>query len=150
MANVLNPAAVRNYDRWPILSRYIWPNFFIGATYGEEINYMKEWIAGRLEWMDDNIPGECLPVSGTADIISTGLSLVPNPAVNSFAIKTTEKEILAMDISICTTSGQPVRELKSILPNTQVDISALPAGVYIVSISTHLNAPVQQKLIIVD
>ena len=150
MANVLNTAASRNYERWPILSRYIWPNFFIGATYSEEINYMKEWITGRLEWMDDNIPGECIPVSATTDISSTGLDLVPNPAFNSFTIKTTDRELGVMDILICTSSGQPVRSLKSIETNTQVDISALPAGLYIVSIYTNRHAPVVQKLVIVD
>ena len=100
MANVLDPAADRNYDRWPILSRYVWPNFFIGATYREEINYMKEWMAGRLEWMDANIPGECLPVSGVDETASAGITLIPNPAVRSFVIKTTQGELTSADINI--------------------------------------------------
>ncbi|NJO69574.1 MAG: T9SS type A sorting domain-containing protein, partial [Bacteroidetes bacterium] len=54
--NVLQQAQVRNYQKWPILGTYTWPNPFIGATYQQEIDYMKTWISDRLNWMDVNIP----------------------------------------------------------------------------------------------
>ncbi|MBK9104428.1 MAG: CotH kinase family protein [Saprospiraceae bacterium] len=150
MANVLDPAAERNYDRWPILSRYIWPNFFIGATYEEEINYMKEWMAGRLEWMDANIPGECLPVSSVDETTSSGITLVPNPAVKSFVIRTTQSELTSADINIISAGGQIVRTIESVIPDTEIDIAALPSGVYIVMINTQRGITVQQKLVILN
>jgi hypothetical protein len=43
---------VRNYQRWPILGSYVWPNWFIGQTYAEEVTWMKGWVEGRLTWID--------------------------------------------------------------------------------------------------
>jgi len=45
----------RNFARWPVLGRYVWPNWYIAKTWQEEIDWMKAWIADRLRWMDDQI-----------------------------------------------------------------------------------------------
>ena len=45
----------RNFNRWPILSTYIWPNNFIGNTYEEELRYLREFIETRTTWLDINI-----------------------------------------------------------------------------------------------
>ena len=44
-----------NFYKWPILSKYVWPNYFIGATHESEINYLKGWINQRLNWLDGQI-----------------------------------------------------------------------------------------------
>jgi len=44
-----------NFMKWPILGTYVWPNNFIGASYFEEKNYMKDWLTDRLTWLDSNI-----------------------------------------------------------------------------------------------
>jgi hypothetical protein len=54
-AALLNEAQARNFDRWNILGRYVWPNWFIAQTYPEEINWMKGWLEERLAWMDSRI-----------------------------------------------------------------------------------------------
>ena len=45
----------QNFSRWDILGRYIWPNKFIAYTHEEEIDFMKDWISNRLQWLDDAI-----------------------------------------------------------------------------------------------
>ena len=54
-ASELNEAQSRNYDRWPILGQPVWPNDFIGATYQDEITFLKDWFENRINWMDENI-----------------------------------------------------------------------------------------------
>ena len=44
-----------NFARWPVLGAYIWPNHFIGATYEQELNYLKYFINKRLSWLDGAI-----------------------------------------------------------------------------------------------
>ena len=44
-----------NFARWPVLGAYIWPNDFIGATYEQELNYLKDFISKRLNWLDSAI-----------------------------------------------------------------------------------------------
>ena len=48
-------ATTRNFGKWLILGKYIWPNNFIGNKYSEEIDYLKDWIEKRLSWMDNEI-----------------------------------------------------------------------------------------------
>jgi len=55
LKTVSNEARIRNYLRWPILGTYVWPNYYIGYTYDDEINYFKNWITGRFSWMDKEL-----------------------------------------------------------------------------------------------
>jgi hypothetical protein len=57
-AKLLDEAQVRNFERWPILGSYVWPNWFIANSYQEEINWMKNWLKNRLTWMDNQIGRE--------------------------------------------------------------------------------------------
>jgi hypothetical protein len=49
---LLDEAQVRNFARWNILGRYLWPNWFIAHTHQEEIDWMKQWLENRLVWID--------------------------------------------------------------------------------------------------
>ena len=60
VAFFLRKGQERNFVKWPILgTEEMWPNYFIGETYQEEVNYLKQWIADRLIWLDENIPALC-------------------------------------------------------------------------------------------
>ena len=52
LAASLNEGQARNFQRWPIMGRTIKPNYFVGNTYQEEINWMKQWIERRIAWID--------------------------------------------------------------------------------------------------
>lgn len=59
LATELDSAQQRNFQKWNIIGTYVWPNYFIGNSYAEEIQILKTWISGRLNWMDANMPGNC-------------------------------------------------------------------------------------------
>lgn len=48
-------AEERNFDKWPIIGVSVPFNGYVGATYTQEINHMKDWLEQRLIWMDDTI-----------------------------------------------------------------------------------------------
>ncbi len=50
-----NNSIQENFSKWKILNKYIWPNYYIGVTYSDEITYLKDWINKRLIWMDSQI-----------------------------------------------------------------------------------------------
>lgn len=52
----LGPAISRNFARWPTLGTYVWPNYYIGQTYDEEVQYLKYWIGQRIAWLDSVLP----------------------------------------------------------------------------------------------
>jgi hypothetical protein len=51
-AAFLNDAQANNFEKWPILSIYVWPNRVVTGSYEGEINTMKEWLSERIIWMD--------------------------------------------------------------------------------------------------
>lgn len=55
----LREAQERNFRRWPILGQRLWPNYFVGDSHEEEVQFLYEWMLDRLEWLDENIPGTC-------------------------------------------------------------------------------------------
>ncbi len=55
---LIDEAKDRNYQRWPILGEYVWPNYdWYGNTYEDEVEYFENFLFNRLHWMDYNLPG---------------------------------------------------------------------------------------------
>jgi hypothetical protein len=57
-AALIDEPQMRNFQRWPILGTYVWPNWFIAKTFQEEIAWMEAWLADRLVWMDSQVATE--------------------------------------------------------------------------------------------
>ena len=57
-ADIIARSAELNFRRWDILGRYVWPNagdVSQRTTYQSEIDYLKDWLRQRIEWMDREI-----------------------------------------------------------------------------------------------
>lgn len=48
----MGDAVNRNFQKWPVLGIYVWPNLYVGGTYPNEIKYLKDWISARLKFLD--------------------------------------------------------------------------------------------------
>ena len=81
---LIDDAQIRNFQRWPVLDEYVWPNAYVGGSYAYEIEYLKNWINNRLEWMDS----ELLLLNVKEDIIASEIS-VKRPYPNPFNPNTT-------------------------------------------------------------
>lgn len=53
IADILEESQQRNFQRWDILHSNVWPNYYVGGSFQAELNYLKEWIMARMNWMDD-------------------------------------------------------------------------------------------------
>jgi hypothetical protein len=148
MSLVLREPSIRNYDRWPILGMYVWPNHYIGDTYQEEVNYLKQWVNGRLLWMDENMPGDCLPGTGTIDLADNTLSLVPNPATTSFKLKVDKAYTYPFVVVIYNGNGITCKIQSGVGANEEIDCSSLSPGVYVVAISSNGGSIQHEKLVI--
>ena len=56
-ARLLDTAQKTNFIRWPILGEYVWPNRYMGNSYEDEINYLKQWLKVRFSWIDSQFIG---------------------------------------------------------------------------------------------
>jgi hypothetical protein len=84
LTTLLADAQQRNFNAFPVLSRYIWPNNYVGGSYENEITYLKNWILDRMAWMDEQLDWHMWPYStpaypGQDDL---DLQIYPNPVLN--------------------------------------------------------------------
>jgi hypothetical protein len=70
----------RNFKKWDILTKYVWPNPVINNTYGNEVLYLKDWLDRRLRWMDGEI--QAFPVA-EHPAKPTDIEIFPNPSVST-------------------------------------------------------------------
>ena len=52
---MVNEASERNFQKWNILGRKVWPNEYAFESYIEEVMFLKEFYSKRIEWMDKQI-----------------------------------------------------------------------------------------------
>lgn len=159
MATSLSESQVRNYNRWPILGTYVWPNQYIGNTYAEEVAWFRNWIITRANWMDTNLPGTIItepdpdPVTGIDDeFIRSGLSVYPNPGkdVFTFEWQNTSNEVCA--VQIVNLLGQEVfsglqKNSTFTWKGETTTGKSFQRGMYIVSIKNSRGARIVAKLV---
>jgi hypothetical protein len=63
----LRGAAGRNFRRWPVLDRRIWPNPVARGSFRAEVAHLRWWLVRRIEWLDAKLcassgePRRCSP-----------------------------------------------------------------------------------------
>ena len=139
MATILTEPAIRNYNRWPILGVYVWPNNYVGNTYQEEITYMKNWILARTAWMDANMFGTCSSLG--IDNSKSFVEIVPNPAQTHITVTG-----LPVNSNIVLTdfSGKTIKQILIQETTTLIDVSELANGIYFL---TETNYGIHEKII---
>ena len=72
-------AEARNSTAWPRWDTKLWPNYFFSRSYAAEIDYLKNWIAERVAWLDSRLeytepplPPPPPPAIATGDVNGDG------------------------------------------------------------------------------
>ena len=113
VAGVLTEARTRNFQRWPVIGTYVWPNSYIGQTYADEVTYLKTWVKQRLEWMDTAV----LPFG--AAVLATEpttpdpflLSVSPNPSAGEVTLRYQLPRRADLRLTITDAAGQALHTL---------------------------------------
>lgn len=127
LAAVLEQPALRHYQKWPILGNYVWPNNFVGQTYQEEVDYLKNWIAQRTAWMDVNMFGTC--TANVSEEDKPSIKVYPNPssAVTSILGLPNQGLLHLLDLS-----GKIIQTISYQNNSVQFDLSFLENGIYFI------------------
>jgi hypothetical protein len=150
LAALLAEAQVRNFERWPVLGIYVWPNAFIGQTFAAEVAYLKSWIASRIQWLDGQFG-----VTGVGDVPEgAGRAVAPmlmanypnpfNPTTNiRLTIVNRQWTIVKVFDLLGREVAMLVNETKD--PGTylvRLDGTRLPSGTYICRLTagTHVES----------
>jgi hypothetical protein len=129
---LLKAPAARNFKRWNVLGQYVWPNSYVGNTYKQEVDYLRNWLAARLAWMDKAMEAIASPVSVASDYVQPVVS--PNPFRDELVFEYYVRSKDPVRIDIFNYSGQVVETLFDRQhpggSNSLRWQSDLPAGIY--------------------
>ena len=120
----IGPAADRNFQRWPVIGEYVWPNPNIENSYEAEVDYLRDWLLDRVEWMDGNIDF----LTSTPERAEVGLlQLVPNPTDGRFELRG-GPDLQITETQVYDGAGRRVRVGGA--GQRELDLTGLPGGVY--------------------
>lgn len=73
----IGDAIDRNYDRWPILGTYVWPNYnWFNNDYEDEVDFFRNFLLTRANWLDYNLPG--VKLNPSVNITAQGNTITLN------------------------------------------------------------------------
>lgn len=150
LSNLISEAKDRNYTRWPILGQKIWPNYYVGSTYNQELTWMKDWITKRLTFLDQQWPYDFTGIEN--QIVSQSISVFPNPFADRLTVQ------LATTISgdgtaeIVSLSGVLLRKNNIVFQNGQVELdfsgnNSLSPGLFVLRITQNNRVLLTEKVV---
>ncbi|MFK7926329.1 MAG: CotH kinase family protein [Bacteroidia bacterium] len=156
MVAEIGPASQRNFDRWGTLGQYVWPNYYVGDTYLQEINYLKNWVRDRLKWMDDNIEDISYQVNGSFSF-GASLDVYPNPFTDDLTFNLQFNSESDVQLAIRNISGQIVYSNSLDVPRATFYTwhwdgrdnqgNVLPTGLYFLSLQLNDETVAARKLL---
>ena len=140
---LLEPSIGRNFQRWPVLQEYVWPNVNIFNTYPAEITYLKDFLSDRLNWMDAAI-GWANCATSVSNTLINNLNISPNPFDNEVFISFELNNKSTVSIEIIDVMGRQIHTLeKQHLPAGKyqeiLSLKELGAGIYFCKIEMEGN-----------
>ena len=153
-AAVLEESQTRNFQRFPILSQYVWPNAYVGGSYANEIEYLKGWIVERLNWLDQAIDNTVTALP-EQKLNSPSMKIVPNPFSDElyiqFSDKLSDPEIIIHNILgeiIIELQPDHISESESIYWNTyDLKGNSILPGIYILVLKNNGHVITSEKII---
>ncbi|MDJ1478914.1 CotH kinase family protein [Cytophagaceae bacterium YF14B1] len=137
LATMLQEPQNRNYQKWPILKEYVWPNAVIPGSYQGEVDYLKTWLATRLAWLDYTIPGVCDALAIEKGNKSGQVHLYPNPSSGDVYIQLDHiNENVPVVAEVYNMLGQKITSHSFKSANTPELLSAsqLPSGILLIKL----------------
>ena len=105
---VLSEAQQRNFQKWNVLGENVWPNYYVGTSYADEIRFLKSWIINRLNWLDNNIPGY---FNDYAPFIDYNPCVFPNPFDYFFTFTFSLEESGGISIYLIDSNGKLLTDI---------------------------------------
>jgi len=146
---VIGDASGRNFVQWPIHGVWVWPNYFVGNTFEEDVNFMKTWITNRAAWLDANIPGStCLsPVNDKNATFTFLLRAYPNPAVEEVTIEVQNERSEKLSLEVFNYTGQLVYSKQLSVEPLVIEKIRLRPGAYLIKVTGKENSRTEKIMV---
>jgi CotH kinase protein/Secretion system C-terminal sorting domain len=112
-AIILQPITVRNFNRWQgVLGKKLWPNYYVGVTYSDEVNWMKNWIRQRISWLDSQFSSYGILLANEQEVPKQSpLRVFPNPSENQSMIEYDVLRKARVSIQVYDLTGRLIKTL---------------------------------------
>ncbi len=132
---VLKEPLTRNFQKYQLMGRKIWPNYYVGSSLTDEVNWLKNWIQGRLTWLDAQMALFDSPILGNEQVELPSL-VYPNPSKGLFTWRFTLSKSAEVNYQVLDLQGRVLISSKSLNFGSgeqiyTLDFSSLPAGSYL-------------------
>ena len=132
---VLKEPLTRNFQKYQLMGRKIWPNYYVGSSLTDEVNWLKNWIQGRLTWLDAQMAVFDSPILGNEQVELPSL-VYPNPSKGLFTWRFTLSKSAEVNYQVLDLQGRVLISSKSLNFGSgeqiyTLDFSSLPAGSYL-------------------
>jgi hypothetical protein len=106
----LGESQQRNFQRWPVLGTYVWPNYFIGNSFQQEVSWLKSWVSQRSTWLDNYLGNFVTDVEIVqhSDITPR---LYPNPFNNVVTVDYPIETHGKLEVAIFDALGKQVKSM---------------------------------------
>ncbi|MGE5496646.1 MAG: CotH kinase family protein [Syntrophothermus sp.] len=147
-------ARERNFLRWPIMGKWVWPNVYVGSTYNDEIVYLQGWIIKRLNWLDDYFaPLVSVEENSVQPDKFTLSQNFPNPFNPVTTIKYSLPVSGQVKLRVFNSLGSEVASLVNRYQpegtySVEFDASGLASGIYYYRIETPSDASVKKMILL--
>jgi hypothetical protein len=153
VANYLEQARIRNFEKWPIIGVYINWNSFVGMTYEEDLNFLKTYIEQRSIWIDNNLTGICDLSIQESEFQPQYFKVWPNPMNDIGYIGYTLFNSGEISLELTDLSGRVIHSqeigYREIGEHAEVlNVSGLSQGNYIYTLKSNFTSIGSGKLII--
>jgi hypothetical protein len=148
LQNVVKNAQQRHFEKWDILG------INVGApeigeqplTYEGEVEKLKNWITTRLNWLDNNMIGECATSGFEGIAENNSFKIYPNPATTQLNILTGQP---VSDLRVLDLTGKTVLSQSGLNSELiHLDVSALTPGIYLLKITDIQGNSTTEKVIV--
>lgn len=134
----LKDPLIRNFQKYPLMGKKIWPNYYVGASLSDEVNWLKNWIQGRLVWLDAQMAVFDSPILAVREEDASAI-VYPNPSTSGlFQWKFSLDKPSLVTYFISDAMGRMIFSPKNANFGSgeqiqSLDLSMFPAGTYLLS-----------------
>ncbi|MFA9198073.1 MAG: CotH kinase family protein [Aquirufa sp.] len=134
----LKDPLIRNFQKYPLMGKKIWPNYYVGASLSDEVNWLKNWIQGRLVWLDAQMAVFDSPILAVREEDASAI-VYPNPSTSGlFQWKFSLDKPSFVTYFISDAMGRMILSPKNANFGSgeqiqSLDLSMFPSGTYLLS-----------------
>jgi spore coat protein CotH len=152
----ITQAQIRNFTRWNILGTKVWPNYYVGKNYSDEIVQLKTYIRNRTAWLDAEFTKfyELTTALSPEVLAQTALLRVsPNPIIDKAVAECYVPKAGLVSLKILSANAQ---QIQSVFDGNkpkgvhflEINLPKIPAGIYLLSYTLDGQLMTTQKLIV--